>query len=245
MEDNDIQKKINSFLNDHNIKIQGGQINTEKDMSLLLSRIAKREIDKKNYEKGLYFAINSFKFDKKNLYTVFLQGLGFRFTGKYEDAIRAFKYCNSKRHDLESLINIAFCFAELNDSEEALNIFNKIMENITEQEENNNSELMALVYECMGNIYLSREDILEFDFTDKFKINYKLAVKYYKNSLRLNRLNHVLLNKLAACYYHFDDDRKALYCYEEAARLAPDEKNYEEAVNELRNEGVIPEIVEF
>ena len=104
---------------------------------------------------------------------------------------------------------------------------------------------MALVYECMGNIYLSREDVLEFDSTDKLKINYKLAVKYYKNSLRLNRVNHVLLNKLEACYYHFDDERKALYCYEEAVKVAPEEKNYEEAVKELRNAGVIPDVVEF
>lgn len=60
MENNEIQKKIDLFLNEHKIKIQGGQINTEKDMSLLLSRIAKSEIDKGNYEKGLYFAVNSF-----------------------------------------------------------------------------------------------------------------------------------------------------------------------------------------
>ena len=212
MENNEIQKKIDLFLNEHKIKIQGGQINTEKDMSLLLSRIAKSEIDKGNYEKGLYFAVNSFKFDKKNLYSVFLQGLGFRFTGQYEDAIKAFKYCNSRKHDLASLANIGFCFAELKDSEKALDIFNKIIENITEEE---------------------------------LKINYKLAVKYYKNSLRLNRVNHVLLNKLAACYYHFDDERKALYCYEEAVKVAPEEKNYEEAVKELRNAGVIPDVVEF
>ena len=245
MENNEIQKKIDLFLNEHKIKIQGGQINTEKDMSLLLSRISKSEIDKGNYEKGLYFAVNSFKFDKKNLYSVFLQGLGFRFTGQYEDAIKAFKYCNSRKHDLASLANIGFCFAELKDSEKALDIFNKIIENITEEEESNNAQLMALVYECMGNIYLSREDVLEFDSTDKLKINYKLAVKYYKNSLRLNRVNHVLLNKLAACYYHFDDERKALYCYEEAVKVAPEEKNYEEAVKELRNAGVIPDVVEF
>lgn len=245
MENNEIQKKIDLFLSEHNIKIQGGQINTEKDMSLLLSRIAKSEIDKGKYEKGLYFAINSYKFDNKNLYSVFLQGLGFRFTGKYKDAIQAFKYYNSKKQDLTSMANIGFCFAELGDSEKALDIFNKIVENITEEEEKNNSELMALVYECMGNIYLSREDILEFDSIDKLKINYKLAVKYYKNSLRLNRLNHVILNKLAACYYHFDDERKALYCYEEAAKVAPEEKNYEEAVKELRNAGIIPDVVEF
>ncbi len=72
MENNEIQKKIDLFLNEHKIKIQGGQINTEKDMSLLLSRIAKSEIDKGNYEKGLYFAVNSFKFDKKKfIFSVF------------------------------------------------------------------------------------------------------------------------------------------------------------------------------
>lgn len=246
MENNkDIQKRIDSFLNEHKIRVEGGQVTTEKDMAVLLNRIAKSEIDKANYEKGLYFALNAYEFDKNNIYSVFLQGLGFRFTGEYEKALKAFKYCNNKKHDLASFANIGFCLVELKNSEEALDIFTNIAKNISEDEENENSALMALVYECMGNIYLSREDILEFDPTDKLKINYKLAVKYYKHSLRLNRLNHILLNKLAACYYHFDDERKALYCYEEAEKAAPEEKNYSEAVKELRNAGIISEVVEF
>ena len=246
MENNkDIQKRIDSFLNEHKIKIQGGQVTTEKEMALLLNRISKNEIDKGNYEKGLYFALNAYEFDKNNIYSVFLQGLGFRFTGEYEKAIRAFKYCNGKKHDLASFANIGFCFAELKKGEEALDIFTKIMNSMSEDEEKENSDLMSLVYECMGNIYLSREDVLEFDPTDKLKINYKLAVKYYKHSLRLNRANHMLLNKLAACYYHFDDERKALYCYEEAAKAAPDDSNYIEAVKELKNAGVTPEVIEF
>ena len=73
---NDIQKKIDSFLDEHKIIIQGGQITTEKDMAALLNRIAKSEIDKGNYEKGLYFALNAYEFDKKNSYSVYLQGLG-------------------------------------------------------------------------------------------------------------------------------------------------------------------------
>ena len=242
---NDIQKKIDSFLNGHKIRIKGGKIHTAEDMSILLNRIAKKEIDNGNYEKGLYFAVNAFEFNKKNLYSVFLQGLGFRFTGEYEKAIRAFKYCNSKKHDLSSFANIGFCFAELKDTDKAIDIFNNIINSISNEEEKENSDLMALVYECMGNIYLSREDVLEFDSTDKLKINYKLAVKYYKHSLRLNKSNHMLLNKLAACYYHFDDERKALYCYEEAAKVAPEENNYIEAVNELKNAGVISEAIEF
>ena len=246
MENNkDIQKRIDSFLNKHKIRIEGGQITTEKDMAVLLNRIAKSEIDKANYGKGLYFALNAYEFDKSNVYSVFLQGLGFRFTGEYDKALKAFKYCNNKKHDLSSLANIGLCLAELKKTEEALDVFSNIVKNISENEEKENSGLMALVYECMGNIYLSREDILEFDPTDKLKINYKLAVKYYKHSSRLNRLNHMLLNKLAACYYHFDDERKALYCYEEAAKAAPEEKNYSEAVKELRNAGIISEAVEF
>lgn len=246
MENNkDIQKRIDSFLNEHKIRIEGGQVTTEKDMAVLLNRIAKSEIDKANYEKGLYFALNAYEFDKSNVYSVFLQGLGFRFTGEYDKALKAFKYCNNNKHDLSSLANMGFCLVELKKNEEALDVFSNIVKNISENEEKENSGLMALVYECMGNIYLSREDILEFDPTDKLKINYKLAVKYYKHSLRLNRLNHMLLNKLAACYYHFDDERKALYCYEEAAKAAPEEKNYSEAVTELRNAGIISEAVEF
>lgn len=168
---NDIQKRIDSFLNEHKIKIQGGQVTTEKEMALLLNRISKNEIDKGNYEKGLYFALNAYEFDKNNIYSVFLQGLGFRFTGEYEKAIRAFKYCNGKKHDLASFANIGFCFAELKKGEEALDIFTKIMNSMSEDEEKENSDLMSLVYECMGNIYLSREDVLEFDPTDKLKIN--------------------------------------------------------------------------
>lgn len=242
---NDLQKKIDSFLNDHKIKIKGGKVSTAQEMSSLLNKLAQREIDNGNYEKGLYFAINAFEFDKKNLYSIFLQGLGFRFTGQYEKALKAFKYCNSKKHDLLSFANIGFCYAEQNDTEKALDIFNNIINNTNEKIEKENSQLMSLVYECLGNIYLSREDVLEFDESDKFKMNYKLAVKYYKHSLRLNRANHVILNKLAACYYHFDDEKKALYCYEEAAKVAPEEKNYSDAVRELKNAGVISEPVEF
>ncbi|MGN0143445.1 MAG: tetratricopeptide repeat protein [Clostridium sp.] len=242
---NNLQSRIDSFLNEHKIKVRGGEVHTAEDMSSLLNTIAQKEIDNGNYEKGLYFAIKSFEFDKKNLYSIFLQGLGFRLTGKYEKALKAFEYCNRKRHDLLSFANIGFCFSELKNDEQALDIFNKIIENTNEEVEKENAQLMAVVYECMGNIYLSREDVLEFDSSDKLKMNYKLAVKYYKNSLRLNRSNHVVLNKLAACYYHFDDERKALYCYEEAAKAAPEEKNYIDAVRELKNAGVIPDPVEF
>ena len=246
MENNgDIKKKIDSFLNDHKIKVKGGEIHTAEEMSELLNRIAKQEIDNGSYEKGLYFAINAFDFDKKNLYSIFLQGLGFRFTGEYEKALKAFKYCNNKKHDILSFANIGFCLAEQKETDKALDILNKITGSINEEEEKKNSELMALVYECIGNIYMSREDILEFDSTDKFKLNYKLAVKNFKDSLRLNRMNHNLLNKLAACYYHFDDEGKALYCYEEAAKAAPEEKNYIEAIRELKNAGIIADPVKF
>ncbi len=244
MENNNIQEKINSFLEEHKIRITGGQVTTEEEMAKLLNRISKSEIDRGNYEKGLYFALKAYEFDKNNIYSVFLQGLGFRFTGEYEKALRAFKYYNSKKQDIDSLANIGFCFMELKNTDEALDIFNSIAENVKDKE-NEIPDLMAYVYECMGNIYLSREDILEFDPTDKLKINYKMAVKYYKLSLRLNRENHMLLNKLAACYYHFEDEKKALYCYEEAVKAAPEEKNYQDAVKELRNAGIKPEVIEF
>ena len=54
-----------------------------------------------------------------------------------------------------------------------------------------------------------------------------------------------LLNRLAACYYHFDDMSKALYCYELASKAEPDDKRYSDAVNELKNSGVISEEIDF
>lgn len=246
MENNkNLQEKIDSFLKEHKITVKGGSIQRAEDMALLLNKISQREIDNGNYEKGLYFATKAFEFDARNLYSIFLQGLGFRLTGKFEKALKAFEFCNRKRPDLWSLANIGFCLAHLKEQEKALDIFNKIIDNIDGNVEKENAQFMASVYECIGNIYLSREDILEFDESDKFKINYKLAVKYFKKSLRLNKANHIILNKLAACYYHFDDEAKALYCYEEAAKAAPEEKNYAEAVRELKNAGIISEPIEF
>ncbi|SJU19753.1 Uncharacterised protein [Clostridioides difficile] len=53
-------------------------------------------------------------------------------------------------------------------------------------------------------------------------------------SLRINKNNHLLLNKLAACYHHFDDEKKALYCYEEAAKVAPEIQEYKGAIEEMK-----------
>jgi len=240
-----VQDIINKVLEDNKIRVSGGTITSLEQLSFYLSKISKKEIDNGNFNKALYFANKSLEFNKENYEALFLKGISFRYLGRNDEAIEVLKDHYIASRDVVSLINIGFCYTQLEENEKAIDYFNQAIKSIKEEERNNYAELLSAVYECMGNIYLSREDILEFDSTDKFKMNYKLAIKYYKKSLSINKSNHILLNRLAACYYHFDDIGKALYCYELASECAPDDKRYRDAVNELRNSGVISEEIDF
>ena len=64
-------------------------------------------------------------------------------------------------------------------------------------------------------------------------------------SLKIYRKNCDLINKLAACYCHFEDLNKALYCYEQAAKIAADNTMYLEAIQEMKNEGAKSESAGF
>lgn len=216
-----IQEFIDRFLEDNNIRVQGGKITDLKQLAFYLNKFAKNEIDKGRFEKGLYFADKSLEFDKENNHSLFLKGVALRCLGRIEESIEALKEHYTICSDCASLLNIGFCYAQADENEKAIDYFNEGLNDISSEEYESYKDLVGLVYECMGNIYLSREDILEFDSTDKLKMNYKFAIKYYKKSLGINKMNPILLNRLAACYYHFDEMGKALYCYE----LARDRKS--------------------
>ena len=246
MEKNEkIQEKINNFLKENNINTTGGTISSEEQLSLVLNDIARSDLKKGKADKALYFVNKAMEFDPKNYSSLFVKGLIYRYTKKYSEAIESFKEYNSHINNKISFIYIGICYAELNDTENALNYFNKCEKELSENEKNENSSLMCTVYECMGNIYMYKENIMEFNEEDKFSFNYKLAVKYFKMSLKINRNNHLLLNKLAACYYHFEDVNKALYCYEEAASVAEENTAYLEAIEEMKSMGAVAETVKF
>lgn len=240
-----IQEKINDFLKENKIKTTGGTIESEEQLSKVLNNLAMSDLKKGKAEKALYFANNALEFDPKNDYSFFVKGLIYRNTKKFNEAIESFKEYNSRSNDKVSLIYIGLCYAELNDIENALGFFNEAEKELSEEEKNENSSLLCTVYECMGNIYMYKENIMEFKDEDRFSFNYKLAVKYFKMSLKINANNHILLNKLASCYYHFEDASKALYCYEEAAKVAEDNTAYLEAIEEMKGMGVVAETVEF
>lgn len=239
------QELIDNFLKDNKIRVSGGKITDYRQLAFYLNKLAENEINKGRFEKALYFAKKSSEFDKENYDSLFLNGLALRCLGKIEEAIEIFKEHYTICNDRESMFNVGLCYMQANENEKAIDYFNQGLEGIDSKEYEKNKDLICLVYECMGNIYLSREDILEFDSTDKLKMNYKLALKYYKKSLSINKLNATLLNRLAACYYHFDDMGKALYCYELASKAAPEDKRYIEAVDELKNSGVVSEEIDF
>ena len=239
------QEFIDKFLEENRIRVTGGKITDYKQLAFYLNKLAKNEIDNGKFEKVLYFSQKSWEFDKENYESLFLNGVALRCLGKVEDAINVFKEHYTICKDSESMLNVGLCYMQANENEKAIDYFNQGLDDISSEEYEKNKNLICLVYECMGNIYLSREDILEFDSTDKLKMNYKLALKYYKKSLSINKLNPTLLNRLAACYYHFDDMAKALYCYELASEAAPEDKPYIEAVNELKNSGIVSEKIDF
>lgn len=243
--DENIQNKINTFLEENKINVKGGTITNPEQLSSVLNNLAMNDLNKGKTDKALYFVDKAIEFNPKNYYSLFIKGLIYRYTKKIDESIKSFEeYYNHSKHAL-SLMYIGFCYAELNDADKALDYFRKGENEFSEEEKNENSGLMCTVYECIGNIYMSKENILEFNENDKLSFNYKLAEKYYKMSLRIDKNNHMLLNKLAACYYHFEDLNKALYCYEKAVSLDLENAGYIEAIEELKEMGCVAEPIKF
>lgn len=241
----DVQDKINKFLEENKITVKGGTITSEEQLSSVLNKLAIGDLNKGKHDKALYLIDKAIEFNPENYNSLFIKGIVFRDAGKYNEAIEVFKeYCDVS-NDAISYIYIGLCYAGLNDIENSLDFLRKGEKELSEKEKENNSDLMCTVYECIGNIYMNKENVLEFSESDKLSFNYKLAVKYYKMSLKININNHILLNKLAACYYHFEDESKALYCYEKAVEIAPENAAYLEAVEEMKGMGITAEKVEF
>ena len=241
----EIQDKINDFLKENNINVKGGEITGEKQLSLVLNDLAMGDLKKGKIEKVLYFTEKAVEFDEENYYSYFIKGLSYRQLNKTKEAIEAFEvYCKNINDPLAQ-IYLGMSYAELNDIENALDHLRKGEKNLSEEEKEKNMYLICVAYECIGNIYLKKENMEEFTERDKYSMNYKTAVRYYKMSLKINRKNCDLINKLAACYYHLDDLNKALYCYEQAAKIASDKTMYLEAINEMKEEGAKSEPAGF
>lgn len=240
-----LQEKIDNFLKENKINVTGGTITSEKQLSSVLNNLAMSDFKKEKIEKALYFADKAIEFDKENYYSYYIKGLIFRKLSKINEAIEAFEvYCKNTDDPLTH-IYIGISYAELNDIDNALDHLRKGEKNILEKEKEENMSLICAAYECIGNIYLNKENIVEFDEKDKYSINYKSAVRYYKLSLKINRKNCDLINRLAACYYHLEDLNKALYCYEQAAKIAPDNTMYLEAIKEMEDAGAKSESAGF
>ena len=240
-----IPNKINTFLEENKINVKGGTITSPEQLSSVLNNLAMNDLNKGKTDKALYFADKAIEFNAKNYYSLFIKGIIYRDIKKIDKAIESFEQYYNNSNDTLSSMYLGFCYAELNDANKALEYFRKGESEFSEEEKNENSSLMCTVYECIGNIYMSKENILEFNENDKLSFNYKLAEKYYKMSLRIENNNHMLLNKLAACYYHFEDLSRALYCYEEAAKIDPENAAYLETIEELNDMGVVSKKVEF
>ena len=246
MENNkNIQDKINNFLKENKINLKGGTITSEKQLSSVLNDLAMGDLKKGKIEKALYFAKKAIEFYEENYYSYFIEGLIYRQLNKTKEAIESFEvYCKNTSDPLAH-IYIGLSYAELNDVENALDHLRIGEKNISNEEKEKHISLICTAYECIGNIYLKKENIVEFTERDKYSINYKTAVRYYKMSLRINRKNYDLINKLAACYCHLEDLNKALYCYEQAAKLLPDNTMYLEAIKEMKEEGAKSEPAGF
>lgn len=246
MESNqNIQGKINKFLEENNIKTTGGEIKSEKQLSSVLNKLAMGDLNKGRIEKALHFAEKAIEFNEENHYAYYIKGLIYRQLNKAKEAIEAFEvYCNNTNDPLTH-IYMGISYAELNDVDNALDHLRKGEKNLSDKEKEEHMNLICATYECIGNIYLQRENIVEFTERDKYSINYKTAVRYYKMSLKINRRNCDLINKLAACYYHLEDLNKALYCYEQAAKIAPDNSMYLEAIQEMKESGAKSESAGF
>lgn len=240
-----IDETIEEFLKENKINITGGKVVSFEQLSSILNNLALNDLNKGKIEKAMYFINEAIKFNKENHYALFIKGLIFREIHKYNESIEVFKEYYNKANDNLVFVYIGFSYAELNDTEEALSYLKKAEKEFSEDEKNKYSDLMSTVYECIGNIYMTKENILEFNEEDKLNFNYKVAIKYFKMSLKINKNNHMLLNKLAACYYHVEDINKALYCYEEAAKVAEDNTPYLEAIEEMKEMGATSETIEF
>lgn len=240
-----IQEKINNFLKENKINVKGGVITSNKQLSAVLNDLAMGDLKKGKVEKSLYFTEKAIEFHKENYYAYFIKGLIYRQLNKTGEALDAFKLFCEKTDDPLTHIYIGLSYAELNDIENALSHLRKGEKNIENVEKEEHRYLICVAYECIGNIYLSKENIAEFTERDKYSINYKSAVKYYKMSLKINRKNSDLINRLAACYYHLEDLNKALYCYQQAAKIAPDNTMYLEAINEMKEAGAKSEPAGF
>ena len=246
MESNkNIQDKINNFLKENKINVKGGTITSKKQLSSVLNNLAMGDLKKGKIEKALYFAEKAIEFDEESYYSYFIKGLIYRQLNKTKEAIESFEvYCKNTSDPLAH-IYIGFSYAQLNDVENALDHLRIGEKNLSKEEKEKNMSLICTAYECIGNIYLNKEDIVEFTERDKYSINYKTAVRYYKMSLRINRKNCDLINKLAACYCHLEDLNKALYCYEQAAKISQDNTMYLEAIKEMKEEGAKSEPAGF
>ena len=240
-----LQEKINNFLKENKINVKGGTITSEKQLSSVLNDLAMGDLKKGKIEKAIYFIEKALEFDKENYYSYFIKGLSYRQLNKTKEAIEAFQvYCKNSNDPLTH-IYIGMSYAELNDVENALDHLRKGEKNLSEEAKEKHMNLICVAYECIGNIYLKKENMEEFTERDKYSMNYKTAVRYYKMSLKINRKNCDLINKLAACYYHLEDINKALYCYEQAAKIAADNTMYLEAINEMKEEGANSEQAGF
>ena len=246
MESNkNIQDKINNFLKENKINVKGGIITSEKQLSSVLNNLAMGDLKNGKIEKALYFTEKAIEFYEESYYSYYIKGLIYRQLNKTKEAIESFEVYIKNTSDPLAHIYIGLSYAELNDVENALDNLRTGEKNISDDEKEKHIALICSVYECIGNIYLNKENIVEFTERDKFSINYRTAVRYYKMSLRINRKNAELINKLAACYCHLEDLNKAIYCYEQAAKIAQDNTMYLEAIKEMKEEGAKSEPAGF
>lgn len=240
-----IQDQINDFLSENKINVKGGTITSERQLSLVLNDLAMGDLKKGKIEKALYFTEQAIEFYEKNYYAYFIKGLIYRQLNKTKEAIELFGVHVENTGNSLSNIYMGLSYAELNDVEKALEHLRIGEKGLSKEEKEKHLSLIAVAYECIGNIYLNRENVAEFTERDKYSLNYKTAVRYYKMSLKINRKNCDLINKLAACYYHLEDLNKALYCYEQAAKFSADNSMYLEAIREMKEEGAKSEPAGF
>ncbi|OOM77550.1 tetratricopeptide repeat protein [Clostridium puniceum] len=242
-----VQDKINQFLTENKINVKGGTITNERQLSAVLSDLALGDLKKGKIDKAMYFVEKALEFNEKNYYSYFVKGLINRNANKIKEAVEAFEIYVSNTGSDDSLAHIymGLSYAELNDVENALKHLRKGEKGLSDKEKEAHLPLIGVAYECIGNIYLNRENIVEFTERDKYSLNYKTAARYYKMSLKIYRKNCDLINKLAACYCHLEDLNKALYCYEQAAKIAQDNTVYLEAIEQMKAEGAKSEQAGF
>lgn len=242
-----IQDKINQFLTENKINVKGGAITSEKQLSEVISDLALGDLKNGKIDKAMYFAEKALEFNDKNYYPYFVKGLAYRNLNKIKEAVEAFEtyVSNTGKDDSLAHIYMGLSYAELNDVDNALDHLRTGEKGLSNKEKEVHLPLIGIAYECIGNIYLNKENIVEFTERDKFSLNYKTAARYYKMSLKIYRKNCDLINKLAACYCHLEDLNKALYCYEQAAKIAEDNTMYLEAIEQMKEEGAKSEQAGF